>query len=167
MVNDGRLELTPLRVEDAVDMVDVLFSPALYEYTGGEPPALDALRRQYAAQAEGGPADGSEQWLNWIVRQQGEPIGYVQATLSDGSDDAEIAWVIGLPWQGRGLAKAAAALLVRELARVACRASALTSTHGTRHRSASPHHWACTRQTRLSTVRFAGKEQPQPRLDCC
>ncbi|MGO1393384.1 GNAT family N-acetyltransferase [Agrococcus casei] len=116
MVNDGRLELTPLRVEDAVDMVDVLFSPALYEYTGGEPPALDALRRQYAAQAEGGPADGSEQWLNWIVRQQGEPIGYVQATLSDGSDDAEIAWVIGLPWQGRGLAKAAAALLVRELA---------------------------------------------------
>lgn len=112
----GEIELTPLRMEDAQDMVAVLASPELYRYTGGEPPTVEALRRQYAAQVKGGPADGSEQWLNWIVRHQSEPIGYVQATVVAGPGDAEIAWVIGQQWQGRGLAKEAAALLVRELA---------------------------------------------------
>lgn len=38
-------------------------------------------------------------------------IGYVQATVADG-EQAEIAWVVGTQWQGRGYAKEAARALV-------------------------------------------------------
>lgn len=46
------------------------------------------------------------------------PIGYVQATLPLDEDEAEIAWVIGRAWQGRGLASRAAHLIVDEVAKL-------------------------------------------------
>src|SRR6185312_6185200 len=48
-IEADRVVLTPLRVEDADEMVAVLASPTLYRFTAGEPPPLDALRRRYAA----------------------------------------------------------------------------------------------------------------------
>lgn len=112
------LLLRPLAVEDADAMVEVLADPGLYEFTGGEPPTLDALRRRYAAQAGGRSPDGSEEWLNWIVLlgEVGTPVGYVQATVPIGADTAQIAWVIGMPWHGRGLGRRAALSLRDELA---------------------------------------------------
>jgi RimJ/RimL family protein N-acetyltransferase len=109
-------------VDDAEAMTGVLDDPALYRFTGGEPPALDALRRRYAAQVVGVSPDGSERWLNWIVRlgdpdtgatgQAGTPIGFVQATVVLDGRRADVAWVIGVPWQGAGYAAEAAAALV-------------------------------------------------------
>jgi RimJ/RimL family protein N-acetyltransferase len=108
-IDTARLELTPLAVTDADAMATVLADEALYEYTGGEPPTVADLRGRYARQVAGsGRPD--EVWLNWIVRVAGEPVGYVQATVADGS--ADVAWVIGTPWQGRGYATEAAAGLV-------------------------------------------------------
>ncbi len=97
-------------------MVAVLADPALYRFTGGEPPTLEELRRRYVAQVAGRSADGTEAWHNWIVRLAagGEAVGFVQATVTGDGDDAnaDIAWVVGVPWQGHGYAGEAAAALV-------------------------------------------------------
>jgi RimJ/RimL family protein N-acetyltransferase len=104
-----RLELAPLRVEDAEAMAAVLADGSLYEVIGGSPPTVEDLRGRYARQVAGSGRP-EEVWLNWIVRVAGEPVGYVQATVVDTS--ADVAWVIGTPWQGRGYATEAAAALV-------------------------------------------------------
>ena len=49
------VELTPLTVDHAVAMVDVLSDPSLYEFTGGTPPTLEELTDRYARQASGAP----------------------------------------------------------------------------------------------------------------
>lgn len=109
--------LRPLLVDDAPEMAAVLADPDLYRYTGGQPPSVEALERQYAVQVRGCSADGWERWLNRIVvvGPERHAVGYVQATIPVDGSPTEIAWVIGVPWQGRGWAKQAAALLVDEL----------------------------------------------------
>lgn len=95
-------------------MVQVLGDPALYAFTGGGPPSVDDLRDRYRRQAVGWSPDGREAWRNWIVRtcDPDEAVGFVQSTFTDGGDDADIAWVIGVPWQGRGFATEAAQVVV-------------------------------------------------------
>jgi len=112
-LSSARLRLVPLAVADAAEMVGVLSGNALYEFTGGGPPGLDELRARYAGQAAGRSPDGREEWRNWILRQPGgQAVGYVQATITGAGRRAEIAWVIGLPWQGQGYATEAALALV-------------------------------------------------------
>jgi RimJ/RimL family protein N-acetyltransferase len=112
-----RLELTGLAVADADEMVAVLADPALYAFIGGEPPTRGDLLARYGAQLRGS-SDARETWHNWIVRERssGAATGFVQATILDPGDGsertAEIAWVIGTPWQGRGYATDAARALV-------------------------------------------------------
>jgi RimJ/RimL family protein N-acetyltransferase len=113
-----RLQLVPLSADDADEMVEVLSDPALYAFTGGEPPSLVELRARYERQARGAPPDGSEVWANWIVRLRdgGAAVGYVQASV--GEEGADLAWVIGTPWQGHGHAgeaALAAAAFLREV----------------------------------------------------
>ena len=43
-------------------MVAVLADPAIYTFTGGEPPSLARLRALYAHQATGAAPDGAERW---------------------------------------------------------------------------------------------------------
>ena len=105
------IRLDPVRVADAAEMVQVLAAPELYSYIGGRPPTLGELTEQYRRQAVGRSPDGREEWLNWIVRVDGTAVGYVQATVHGGVR-AVLAWVIGLPWQGRGYATEAANELV-------------------------------------------------------
>ena len=109
--------LEPLQVEHAVDMVTVLADPALYRYTGGTPTSLEELERRYRIQSHGAPPDGTERWFNWIVRAgaAGTAVGYVQATVTLDDQLAELAWVIGVPWQGRGFATGAASAMVESL----------------------------------------------------
>ena len=68
LLTTARLRLEPLRVDDAEEMFDMLADPALYVFTGGEPPTLDELRVRYQWQVGGRSPDGTEEWLNWIVR---------------------------------------------------------------------------------------------------
>ena len=110
--------LRPLSVQDAEVMSRVLADPSLYEFTGGEPPSVAELERRYTIQARGYSSDGSEEWINLVVMRlpDEQPIGYVQATVPKNGEPAEIAWVIGRPWQGHGFATRAAQLLVERLA---------------------------------------------------
>jgi RimJ/RimL family protein N-acetyltransferase len=43
------------------------------------------------------------------------PIGHVQATVVEHGGRADVAWIIGTPWQGRGYATEAAMALARWL----------------------------------------------------
>jgi RimJ/RimL family protein N-acetyltransferase len=47
-------------------------------------------------------------WHNWIVRlrAQGSAVGFVQATVT--RDTADVAWLIGVPWQRQRIAVEAA-----------------------------------------------------------
>jgi RimJ/RimL family protein N-acetyltransferase len=106
-----RLELVPLRVEHADEMAVVLSDPALRTYIGGRPDSLDGLRTGYERMVAGS-SNPDETWLNWVIRlrDDGRLIGTVQATIT--GPVAEIAWVVGTPWQGRGYATEAARGLV-------------------------------------------------------
>jgi len=104
----ARLTLTPLDVPDAVEMVGVLFDPTIYGFAGGEPPSFDQLEEQYRFQVAGSPRDG-EIWHNWVIRLDGVAIGFVQATVT--GEVAELAWVVGSSWQGRGYASEGSAAM--------------------------------------------------------
>jgi RimJ/RimL family protein N-acetyltransferase len=111
----GRLDLLPLRVEHAEEMAGVLADPALHTYIGGRPDTLEALRARYELMTAGS-SDPAVSWLNWVIRLRDEACltGYVQATVGPSGDGpvAEIAWVVGTAWQGRGIATEAAGALV-------------------------------------------------------
>ncbi|MFE0647243.1 GNAT family N-acetyltransferase [Streptomyces sp. NPDC059534] len=110
----ARLELLPLRVEHAEEMAVVLADPRLHEYIGGEPDDLERLRSRYRRMTAGSPRP-AEVWLNWVIRLRDEDrlVGTVQATVVDRI--AEIAWVVGVPWQGRGIAREAVRALADRL----------------------------------------------------
>ncbi|OKJ78513.1 GNAT family N-acetyltransferase [Streptomyces sp. CB02460] len=107
-----RLHALPLRVEYAAEMAAVLSDPALHTFTGGLPETPESLRARYTRQTAGSP-DSAELWWNWVLRSGDALVGYVQATVR--GDRAEIAWVVGVPWQGRGYAGEAARGLVAYL----------------------------------------------------
>jgi RimJ/RimL family protein N-acetyltransferase len=113
-IGTGRLDLLPLRVEHAGDMAAVLADPALHEFTGGAPLSPEALRARYERLVAGSP-DPAVWWGNWVIRlrDHGCLVGTVQATISaDGGPAAEVAWIVGTPWPGRGIATEAARALV-------------------------------------------------------
>ncbi|WP_328538164.1 GNAT family N-acetyltransferase [Streptomyces sp. NBC_00344] len=110
-----RLDLLPLRAAYADEMADVLSDPALHSFIGGRPEAVDGLRARYARQLAGS-SDPAVTWWNWVIRLRADECltGTVQATVGRGV--AELAWVVGTAWQGRGIAREAAAGLVARLA---------------------------------------------------
>ncbi len=113
----GRLDLVPLSVAHADEMAEVLADPALHAFIGGAPLSPPELRARYQRLTAGSP-DPAVTWLNWVVRLRSEDrlTGTVQATVTDGGRVAEVAWVVGTAWQGRGIAREAAGGLVGLLA---------------------------------------------------
>ncbi|MDQ2756896.1 MAG: GNAT family N-acetyltransferase [Actinomycetota bacterium] len=110
-----RLALEPLRVDHADEMAIALSDAHLYTYTGGEPPSAEQLATRYARQIRGRAPDGEQGWCNWVIRQRsGDAVGYVQATIEADSGlwVAEIAWVLAVGAQGRGLATEAVRAMV-------------------------------------------------------
>ncbi|MFH8338282.1 GNAT family N-acetyltransferase [Streptomyces sp. AM6-12] len=102
-----RLRLEPLRVAHAAEAVRVFDDVRLHTWTGGAPATLAELEARYRRQSAGHSPDGSQGWLNWMLRRRadGRLVGTVQATLqaSDGDHtEAELAWVIGVGHQGEG-----------------------------------------------------------------
>ncbi|MFE0632146.1 GNAT family N-acetyltransferase [Streptomyces sp. NPDC058864] len=119
-ITTPRLVLEPLRVDHAEEMAAVLADPGLHEFTGGTPYDVPGLRARYT-RLVAGSGDPAVSWWNWVVRLRAEDrlAGTVQATVARDTPDgtvAEVAWVIGTDWQGRGIASEAAAALVARLA---------------------------------------------------
>lgn len=111
-----RLSLTPLTVDDAAAMAEVLADPSIHRYTFDSPPSVEELRRRYRAQEAGPPPPSTEVWGNWAVRRpDGAAIGFVQATVDPPAFTATLAWVIGTAHQGSGYATEAMRALVSAL----------------------------------------------------
>ena len=116
LIETDRLELRPIRRDDAQFLFPVLSDPTLYEYTGEEPPAsVSALRELYASREARRSPDGRELWLNWMIRirASSEAIGYVQSSVAPLG--ADLAWGVGSPWQSRGYASEAAKAVINWL----------------------------------------------------
>ncbi len=120
-LSSRRLWLEPLRPEHADEMAPLLDDVALHTFIGGEPATREELRDRYARLAVGRSPDGSQRWLNWIIRRQdtGRPVGTTQATVreEDGMLVADVAWVVASAHQRQGFAREAAGLMVRWLRR--------------------------------------------------
>jgi RimJ/RimL family protein N-acetyltransferase len=109
-----RLTLVPLSPEHADEMAAVLADPGLYTFTGGSPPTRQELRARYERWTAGSP-DPDVSWCNWVIKLRSPRCltGTVQATISSGDESlAEVAWVVGTPWQGQGIATEAARALI-------------------------------------------------------
>ncbi len=134
-----RLELVPLGTEHAVEMARVLADPQLYSFTGGSPPTAAELQDRYERWSAGSP-DPATAWCNWAIRLRagGFLAGWMQATIStsSGSPVAEVAWVVGTPWQGQGIATEAARALVGWLRRQLVR-TVIAHIHPDHHASAT------------------------------
>jgi RimJ/RimL family protein N-acetyltransferase len=115
-LDSERLHLEPLEVEHADEMVAVLDDPDLHVFVGGQPATRDELRARYERLVVGHSRDGSERWMNWVIRRRddGRAVGTVQATVAeqDRTLSAEIAWVIGTAQQRQGFAREAALAMV-------------------------------------------------------
>jgi len=155
VVRTARLDLEPLTVAHAEEMVPVLADPALYVVTGCEPPTVDGLRDRYARQVAG-PADGGEAWLNWVIRRRdtGAAVGYVQSTVT--GEEAELAWVVGTGHQRLGFAAEAAAAVATTLADAGARvlSAYVAPGHAPSEGVARRLGLAATRETRDGEVRW-------------
>jgi RimJ/RimL family protein N-acetyltransferase len=114
LISTPRLMLVPLSPEHADEMAVVLSDPDLYTFTGGSPPTVQELRARYERWTAGS-ADPDVSWCNWVIQLRTPRCltGTVQATISSGDEPlAEVAWVVGTPWQGQGIATEAAHALI-------------------------------------------------------
>lgn len=110
-----RLRLEPLGPDDAEAMAGVLSDSGLYRFIGGTPPSPSELKVLYARWAAG-PTRAGEAWHNWVLRlADGTAVGHAQATVTGGGAAADIAWIVGAQWQGRGYATEAARAVVEWL----------------------------------------------------
>ena len=123
-IRTERLTLRPLTVACAAEMVSVLADDELYAFIDGRAPTITELQARYQRLVAGSGND-DEVWFNWIVRRvsDGVAIGFMQADVTAGT--VELAWLIGLRYQGSGFAsEAAEALLDWFLQRGASRVTA-------------------------------------------
>jgi ribosomal-protein-alanine N-acetyltransferase len=114
-----RLWLEPQLPSHAPAMFKLLSDPVLYRFEDEPPKSVAWLARRYERLALRQSPDGLEHWLNWVLRRRDDAVavGYVQATVrADGR--ALVAYVLGSPYWGQGLASEAVQAMLVELAGV-------------------------------------------------
>jgi ribosomal-protein-alanine N-acetyltransferase len=111
------LTLEPLLASHADAMFELLSDQAIYQYLDYAPPAsAEYLRGVYARLEARRSPDGSEAWLNWVIRPRDQPlVGYVQATVAH-NRSAHVAYVLASKYWGHGYAQLAVAAMLEHLA---------------------------------------------------
>lgn len=111
------LTLEPLRAEHAEAMFEVLGDAPIYRHLDyAAPPSVEHLRGVYTRLEARRSPDGSDTWLNWVVRPHGKAlVGYVQATVTSACD-AYVAYVLASRYWGRGYAQGAVQAMLEHLA---------------------------------------------------
>jgi ribosomal-protein-alanine N-acetyltransferase len=115
IAGDG-VTLEPQMASHAAELYAVISDPSLYEFIDQKGPVSEAALRERLVKLETRLSpDGTEHWLNWIVRNPaGEMVGYVQATVTP-DHSAEIAYVLGRAYWRKGYATAACRAMIAEL----------------------------------------------------
>ena len=111
-----RLTLEPQLAAHAEAMFAVLSDPAIYQYEHAPPASIQALRERYAYLEGRRSPDGTQQWLNWVVRLRpsAELTGYVQATVH-ADHRAAVAYEFASAFWHRGIASEAVRAMIDEL----------------------------------------------------
>jgi ribosomal-protein-alanine N-acetyltransferase len=109
------LVLEPQLAAHAREMFLVLSDPAIYEFENAPPASEEALAARYAKLESRQSPDGTQRWLNWVIRlPSGQLAGYVQATvLAD--HGALVAYELGSAHWRRGIGSAAVSAVLSEL----------------------------------------------------
>ncbi len=111
------MRFEPLQPAHLDELATVLRHPAVYEHIGGTVPSGEDFKR-HLRRAIAGPREPSrdETWLNFLVRDaDGAMAGRLEATVHHGL--AEVAFLFGPRFWGRGLARAGLEWLHEELER--------------------------------------------------
>lgn len=109
-----RLVISAISPDDARGLHAALAGPEVGRFLGG-PDIIDlddAQRR--IAHVLAGPTSADHAWVNLTIRDlDGVIAGRLEATVY--ADWAEVAWLLGVPWWGRGLGTEAAEWLLDHL----------------------------------------------------
>ena len=110
------IHFEPLQARHAGELFSVLNDDELYAFIDDRPPrTVEALVGRFEAWESRRSPDGSQLWLNWVVRESRDrlAVGYVQATVE--GRQAHVGYVIGKSYWGKGFATAAVAWLIGQL----------------------------------------------------
>jgi ribosomal-protein-alanine N-acetyltransferase len=114
-ISAAPLVLEPLAVCHAQEMFAVLSDPSIYEFENEAPESEEALSRRYAILERRRSEDGSQTWLNWVIRLAGGQLaGYVQATVL-ASGAAYVAYEVASRYWRQGIGSTAVAAMLAEL----------------------------------------------------
>lgn len=109
------LILDPLQERHATEIFSLLHDPVLYAFVPEDPPlSLDQLLKRFRTLEGRRSPDGSQLWLNWLVRMEGAPAGLVQATC-DPERKVFIAYEVFDGFRRRGIAVSAVRLMLAHL----------------------------------------------------
>ncbi|MGC1817041.1 MAG: GNAT family N-acetyltransferase [Casimicrobiaceae bacterium] len=111
-----RCTLEPQVVAHAKEMFLVLSDPAIYEFENAPPSSEAWLSERYAKLESRTSGDGTQRWLNWVIRlSSGELAGYTQATVEHGGT-AYIAYELASKFWRQGIGSSAVSAMLAELA---------------------------------------------------
>jgi [ribosomal protein S5]-alanine N-acetyltransferase len=97
-------------------MFAVLSDPAIYEFENAPPASEQWLRERFAKLESRASADGTELWLNWVVKlPTGKLAGFVQATVRK-SGVAYVAYELASKYWRQGIGSCAVRAMLDELA---------------------------------------------------
>lgn len=114
-IEASRCTLEPQVVAHAAEMFTILSDPAIYEFENEPPPSESWLAERYAKLEHRASSDGSQVWLNWVVRlPTGQLAGYVQATVLR-SGTALVAYELASCYWRQGIGTCAVAAMLGEL----------------------------------------------------
>jgi ribosomal-protein-alanine N-acetyltransferase len=115
-VRAGHVVLEPQTASHAAEMFEVLSDPKIYEFENAPPASAAWLAQRFATLESRRSPDGSQRWLNWVVRlPSGALAGYVQATIErDGT--SHIAYELASKFWRQGIGRAAVSAMLGELA---------------------------------------------------
>jgi [ribosomal protein S5]-alanine N-acetyltransferase len=115
VIDVGKLRLEPQTAAHAREMFAVLSDPAIYEFENAPPASEAYLFERFTKLESRKSRDGSEHWLNWVIRlPSGELAGYVQATVTT-NFDAHVAYELSSRFWRRGIGSSAVNAMFDEL----------------------------------------------------
>lgn len=111
----SRCLLEPQTAAHAPEIFAVLSDPAIYEFENEPPRSLEQLSTRFAKLETRASPDGTEQWLNWVIRRHdGSLAGYVQATVLP-TGVAFVAYELGSRNWRQGIGSSAVRAMMAEL----------------------------------------------------
>ena len=107
--------LEPQVAAHAHEMFSVLSDPAIYEFENAPPINEEWLRKRFERLESRGSSDGTQQWLNWVIRLPGGKLaGYVQATVFEDCS-AYVAYELHSQYWRQGIGSTSVRAVLQEL----------------------------------------------------